>query len=86
VIPAPDFSALEASQVAALAAARSGRDGGAVERALAALGDAAAPYALEATPATSLMPLIVDAVRARATVGEISDTLSGRWGAYRPGI
>jgi methylmalonyl-CoA mutase N-terminal domain/subunit len=32
------------------------------------------------------MPLIVDAVRARATVGEISDTLSGRWGAYRPGI
>lgn len=31
-----------------------------------------------------LMPLIIDAVRARATVGEISDTLQSRWGAYRP--
>jgi methylmalonyl-CoA mutase N-terminal domain/subunit len=31
------------------------------------------------------MPLIVDAVRARASVGEISDVLSGVWGAYRPG-
>ena len=62
------------------------RGGGAVERALAALGEAAAPYALEGAPRVSLMPLIIDAVRARATVGEISDTLSGRWGAYRPGI
>jgi methylmalonyl-CoA mutase N-terminal domain/subunit len=86
VIPAPDFSALETSQVAALAAARARRDGGAVERALAALGEAAAPYATEGAPRTTLMPLIIDAVRARATVGEISDTLSGRWGAYRPGI
>ena len=31
-----------------------------------------------------LMPLLVDAVRARATVGEISDTLQSRWSAYRP--
>jgi methylmalonyl-CoA mutase N-terminal domain/subunit len=31
------------------------------------------------------MPLIVDAVRARATVGEISDTLRGVWGVYQPG-
>jgi methylmalonyl-CoA mutase N-terminal domain/subunit len=30
------------------------------------------------------MPLIVDAVRARATVGEISDCLRERWGTYRP--
>ena len=33
-----------------------------------------------------LMPLIIDAVRARAIVGEISDVLSARWGAYRPGL
>jgi methylmalonyl-CoA mutase N-terminal domain/subunit len=31
------------------------------------------------------MPLIVDAVRARASVGEISDVLRSRWGMYRPG-
>jgi methylmalonyl-CoA mutase N-terminal domain/subunit len=30
------------------------------------------------------MPLIVDAVRARATVGEISDALRSIWGEYRP--
>jgi methylmalonyl-CoA mutase N-terminal domain/subunit len=30
------------------------------------------------------MPLIVDAVRARATVGEISDVLRSAWGVYRP--
>jgi methylmalonyl-CoA mutase N-terminal domain/subunit len=37
-------------------------------------GDTAAP----------LMPPIIDAVRARATLGEISDTLRGVWGVYRP--
>jgi methylmalonyl-CoA mutase N-terminal domain/subunit len=31
-----------------------------------------------------LMPPILDAVRARATVGEISDTLRRVWGVYRP--
>ena len=36
-------------------------------------------------PRPALMPLIIDAVRARASVGEISDVLSGVWGAYRPG-
>jgi len=30
------------------------------------------------------MPLIVDAVRARATVGEISDAFRAEWGEYRP--
>ena len=84
VIAAPDFSALERSQVAALAAVRANRDAAAVERALAALGEAAAAYAAEGDR-PALMPLVVDAVRARATVGEISDTLSARWGAYRPG-
>jgi methylmalonyl-CoA mutase, N-terminal domain len=31
-----------------------------------------------------LMPLVIDAVRARASVGEISDVLETAWGAYRP--
>jgi methylmalonyl-CoA mutase N-terminal domain/subunit len=31
------------------------------------------------------MPLIVEAVRARATVGEIADTLVSQWGHFRPG-
>jgi methylmalonyl-CoA mutase N-terminal domain/subunit len=30
------------------------------------------------------MPAILDAVRARATLGEISDTLRAVWGVYRP--
>ena len=33
---------------------------------------------------TNLMPLIEDAVRARASVGEISDVLRGTWGQYQP--
>ena len=32
-----------------------------------------------------LMPLIIDAVRARASVGEIADALGGVWGRYAPG-
>jgi methylmalonyl-CoA mutase N-terminal domain/subunit len=31
-----------------------------------------------------LMPPIVAAVRARATVGEISDAFRGVWGVFRP--
>jgi len=30
------------------------------------------------------MEPIIDAVRARATVGEISDVLRGVWGEYKP--
>jgi methylmalonyl-CoA mutase N-terminal domain/subunit len=30
------------------------------------------------------MPLIIEAVRARATVGELSDVLRNVWGVYRP--
>jgi methylmalonyl-CoA mutase N-terminal domain/subunit len=35
---------------------------------------------------THLMPLIIDAVRARATVGEIAATLAENWGYYRPAL
>jgi methylmalonyl-CoA mutase N-terminal domain/subunit len=84
-IPSPDYSLLEAEQVKRLADVRRRRDGAAVERALAAIGDAAAAYSGDArADRPHLMPLIVDAVRARATVGEISDALAARWGVYRP--
>jgi methylmalonyl-CoA mutase N-terminal domain/subunit len=83
-VPAPDYSALEREQVARLADSRAHRDTAAVHAALHALRDAAGDYLQEtAANRTPLMPLIVDAVRARATVGEISDCLRERWGTYR---
>jgi len=86
VAPSPDYSALERDQVSRLREVRAKRDAGAVERALAALGQAAANFgAPEMVNRAELMPLIVDAVRARASVGEISDVLRAQWGAYRPG-
>jgi methylmalonyl-CoA mutase N-terminal domain/subunit len=82
-IPSPDYSALERDQVARLRRAKAGRDEQRVKTALLGLGDAAA--AREGGDATvQLMPLIVGAVRARASVGEISDALAARWGTYRP--
>ncbi|MCB9518730.1 MAG: hypothetical protein H6691_07405, partial [Gemmatimonadales bacterium] len=36
-----------------------------------------------AAGATPLMPPIIEAVRARATLGEISDVLRETWGTYR---
>ncbi|MBK6842207.1 MAG: methylmalonyl-CoA mutase [Gemmatimonadetes bacterium] len=101
IIPSPDFSRLEGEQVARVRAVRGGRDAARVAAALAALSQAAAPYAdhpsddddhaAGSAPAPRddgalppLMPLIVEAVRARASVGEISDTLQGRWGQFRP--
>jgi len=81
-IPLPDYSRLEAEQVARLRAAREARDDQAVQAALDALG--AAAELSNGTFSASVMPLIVDAVRRRATLGEISDTLAARWGVYRP--
>ncbi|HEY9429285.1 MAG TPA: methylmalonyl-CoA mutase family protein [Gemmatimonadaceae bacterium] len=81
-IPLPDYSRLEAEQVARLRAARDARDEDAVGESLGAL--AAAAELADGTFSAPLMPLIVDAVRARATLGEISDTLAARWGVYRP--
>ncbi len=71
----PNFAALEAGQQAAVAEARRRRDATAV---LSALGR------LEAAAATPepLMPRILDAVRTRATLGEISDVLRRVWGVY----
>jgi methylmalonyl-CoA mutase, N-terminal domain len=75
-IDPPDFSALEEQQRNRVAESRRHRDQGAVRASLAALRDAAAGI-------TPLMPPILAAVRARATLGEISDTLRDVWGVYR---
>jgi methylmalonyl-CoA mutase N-terminal domain/subunit len=84
VIPSPDFSALEQEQVLKLGAAKRCRDAGLVARQLGALKDSAARSGSAGAP--HLMPLIIDAVRARASVGEISDTLAACWGVYNPAL
>jgi methylmalonyl-CoA mutase N-terminal domain/subunit len=87
IIPAPDFSQLEREQRDRLRAVRATRDDRAVRGALERLGAAAADYGGDAgdrADRAHLMPLVVDAVRARATVGEIADALADRWGRYRP--
>src|SRR3989454_707978 len=77
-VPAPDYTAPAAVQRKRVAEARGMRDAGSVKRALSDLEgvarDGAAP----------LMEPIIAAVRARATVGEISDVLRRVWGVYRP--
>jgi methylmalonyl-CoA mutase N-terminal domain/subunit len=79
-IPAPDYSALEKAQVKSVKAVRKKRDASKVKRALGALREASGASSTD----TRLMPLIVDAVRARATVGEISGALAENWGYFRP--
>ncbi len=78
VPPAPDFARLAAEQRARLEAVRDGRDGEAVARALDAVRDAA-------RGGGNLLPPMIDGVRKRATLGELSDALREEWGVYRPG-
>jgi methylmalonyl-CoA mutase N-terminal domain/subunit len=84
IIPAPNYSELERGQKERLAAVRSARDGAKLAVAMAALKAAAPAYATPGAARAPLMPLIIDAVKARATVGEISDLLREVWGEYRP--
>jgi methylmalonyl-CoA mutase N-terminal domain/subunit len=70
--------AIEAEQSARLATLRAERDAAAVDRALEDLRAAAA-----GTESNVLYPLR-EALRARATVGEVCDALRGVWGMYRP--
>jgi len=67
---------VEAAQVAGLDALRRDRDGAAVDRALAAVVTAARE------PATNLLPVLIDAVRARATEGEIVTALESVFGTW----
>ncbi len=72
-----DYSALEEAQREKIAAHRGRRDGVGVAGALASLEEGA-------RGSENLMPLLLRSVRAGATLGEISDTLRGVWGSYRP--
>ena len=84
IVPAPDFGRLEAAQRAQLAGVRASRDGAAVATALDEIRRIAPSY-LGGDGPMPLMPAIIDAVRARASVGEISDVLRAVWGEHRPG-
>jgi len=77
-VAAPDYSALAAVQRKRLAELRGKRETGNGKRALDAIEAGARD------PAAPLMEPIIDAVRARCTVGEISDVLRGVWGGYKP--
>jgi methylmalonyl-CoA mutase N-terminal domain/subunit len=72
----PDYTVLEEEQRRSLEAVRARREQGAVEAALTVVREAAAQ---DGAP---LMPHIVEAVRVRATLGEISDALRRVWGVY----
>lgn len=67
--------ALERKQIGRVQAVRGRRDGGEVERTLAALREAAAGDA-------NLMPPLIDCARAHATEGEIVHALQNVWGSY----
>ncbi|MBU2662925.1 acyl-CoA mutase large subunit family protein [Actinoplanes bogorensis] len=69
--------AIEAAQVARLATLRAERDNDAVEAALADL-------AKGAGGTENVLPLMKEALRLRATVGEVCHTLRGVWGVYHP--
>ncbi len=70
-----DFADLESAQRAAVATFRAHRDRAAVTTSLERLERAAATV-------EPLVPMILEAVRARATLGEISDALRRVWGVY----
>jgi methylmalonyl-CoA mutase len=67
-------------QIARLAQVRATRDGAKVEHALAALTECAR------TGDGNLLALTIDAIRARATVGEVSDALEKAFGRHRADI
>ncbi len=77
-IAAPDYSELAERQRIRLREQRGRRDQAAHEAALADLAESARRDA-------PLMERIIDAVRARATVGEIGDALRGVWGTFQRG-
>jgi methylmalonyl-CoA mutase N-terminal domain/subunit len=84
VISTPDYSALERDQVERVRTVRHERDAARADAALSALRESSRTYVAFDAPRTPLMELIVDAVRARASVGEIADSLRAEWGTHRP--
>jgi methylmalonyl-CoA mutase cobalamin-binding domain/chain len=69
-------AAVEARQIGRLKAIRAGRDQARVDRLLDRLADAAA------NPAANLMSPTIEAVKARASLGEIVARLREIWGSY----
>jgi methylmalonyl-CoA mutase, N-terminal domain len=74
--PPPDYSALAAKQVERLGRLRAAREGGRVRAALEAV------TAVARAPDGLLMEPIIEAVRARATVREITAALEAVWGRF----
>ena len=74
-----DNSQVRAQQIASLRNIRGKRDAARVAAVLDALSEAAAGTA-------NLMPLAIEAARARATVGEMSEALSRVWGRHKAEI
>jgi methylmalonyl-CoA mutase N-terminal domain/subunit len=72
----PDFVKLGRDQAERLARIRSERDEGAVASALRRVDETAGTSA-------NLVAVIIDAVKARATIGEISGVLRDRWGMFQ---
>jgi methylmalonyl-CoA mutase N-terminal domain/subunit len=73
---APDYTALATKQIDRLTRARAARDQAAVVRGLAGVRTAAG------APGTRLMEPILEAVRARATLGEIAGAMEAVWGRH----
>jgi methylmalonyl-CoA mutase N-terminal domain/subunit len=75
---------LEAGQAARLGALRAQRDAASLRDALVALEGAARDAAASSTKTGSnLLPLVLRAAKARATLGEIADVLRNIFGEYR---
>jgi methylmalonyl-CoA mutase N-terminal domain/subunit len=74
-IELPDFEGLAREQRRRLERVRSRRDGERVDRTLQEV-------RRRARSGDNLLPAMVDAVKARATLGEISDVLREEWGEY----
>ncbi len=73
----PDYAGLAAQQRSRLEVTKASRVSSACDAALATLSTAAGG-------SDNLVPAIMEAVRVRATVGEISDVLREQWGTFRP--
>lgn len=72
----PDFEKLAVEQRARLEDIKASRDEESVRRALGSVEEAASGEA-------NVLPALIEAVKARATLGEISQVLRERWGEYR---
>ncbi len=84
-VPAPDYTRLAREQVERLKAVRERRNVRECARALESLAVTADRFAVRGHLGdVSLMPGIIAAVRARASVGEIADVLRAKWGVFRP--